>query len=319
MRPFLIIFLLVLVGFEILILFPKQTDKVIEPPQNVKATEPSKLTNQIQQEAQGVHLVESQRGTRDWELFAKQAKSYQNNPLWDLEGVRILFYNNEVQNFELKGLKGNIDTETKNMRIEGNVEIETSNGYVFIAPYVEYKASERLIFCNQLVQVKGPLIDKKRSLFLKAKGMRIPVNTEQMYLDDNVTGEKILSDSKVMKLQSEQAEFSSQSQIAKFIGNVAIDYPPMKMSSEKATFAYNDQVGQFEFLELSGKVELKEENRRAVSENLRVDFNQKIFTFSGQPRLYQGDDELTGERIVFLENGKKVKVEKVQVKSQDGL
>lgn len=319
MRPFLIVFLLALVGFEILILFPKQTDKVTESPQASPTVSQTQQTNQVQQEAQGVHLVESQRGSRDWELFAKQAKSYQNNPLWDLEGVRILFYNNEVQNFELKGLKGNIDTETKNMRIEGNVEIETSNGYVFVAPYVEYKASERLIFCSQIVQVKGPLVDKKRSLFLKARGMRIPVNTEKMYLDENVTGEKILSDNKTMKLKSDEAEFSSQNQIAKFIGHVEIDYPPMQMTSAKATFAYNDQVRQFEFLELSGKVELKEENRRAVSENLRVDFSQKTFTFSGQPRLYQGDDELTGERIVFLENGKKVKVEKVQVKSQDGL
>jgi LPS export ABC transporter protein LptC len=322
MRPFLIVFLLVLVAFEILILFPKATDKITEKAalttEKIKDGTATK-SNQIQQEAQGVHLVESQRGTRDWELFASLAKSYQNNPIWDLEGVRVLFYNQEVQTFELRGSKGKIDTQTKDMKIEGQVEIETANGYLFLAPAVEYKASERLIFCRQVVQVKGPLVGGKRSLFLRGLGMRIPVATGKMYLERDVEGEKVLSPEKLLRFRSLRAELSSQNQEARFIEQVNIDYEPMKMTSEEAVFSYNEKRKQFETLELKGKVQLTEENRRAVSENLRVDFNQKTFTFSGQPRLYQGEDELTGDQIIFLDNGKKVKVEKVRLKSQDGL
>lgn len=318
MRPFLIVFILLLIGFEILILFPKQTDKPTEAqaePSNGKPAEPAK--NQIQQKAKGIHLVESQRGVRDWELFAQSAQSYQNNPTWDLENIKLHFYNDEKQSITLKGLKGELDTKTKDMKIEGSVEIETSNGYVFVAPYVEYNSANRLIFCSSLVQVKGPMFEGKRSLFLKGTGMRIPVTTQKMFLDAAVSGEKLFTDNKKLTFRSEKAELSSLNQKAQFMEDVVIDYPPMTMKSNMATFAYSEKSQLFEYLDLSGKVELKDDKRRAVSENLRVDFATKQFTFSGQPRLYQGEDELTGEKIIFLDSGKKVKVEKVKLKSLD--
>lgn len=320
MRPFLIVFIFLLIGFEILILFPKQTDRPTESAVGSGESQaPAPTGNQIQQKAQGIHLVESQRGTRDWELFSQSAQSYQNNSVWDLENVKLLFYNEEKQTIKLTGKKGTLDTKTKNMRIEGDVEIETANGYIFSAPYVEYDSSLRLIFCSRVVEVKGPMLQSKRSLFLKGTGMRIPVSTEKMYLDHAVTGEKIFSDQKVLKLKSGRAELSSASQIALFADKVDIQYPPMTMTSERATFAYSEKTKLFDYLDLNGKVELRDENRRALSENLRVDFSTQQFTFSGRPRLYQGEDELTGEQIIFLDGGKKVKVEKVKVKSQEGM
>jgi hypothetical protein len=39
--------------------------------------------------------------------------------------------------------------------------------------------------------------------------------------------------------------------------------------------------------------------------------------FRGQPRLVQNNDELNGEEIIFLEGGKKVKVEKVKVNANE--
>lgn len=319
MRPFLIVFILLLIGFEILILFPKQTDKPTEAPQASSASSEARQTNQIQQKAQGIHLVESQHGTRDWELFSQTAQSYQNNTAWDLENVRILFYNENKQSITVKGKKGKLDTKTKDMRIEGEVEIETTNGYVFSAPYVEYESETRLISCSGVVQVKGPFIEGKRSLFLKGTGMRIPINTEKMYLDRDVSGEKIVSGEKKLTLKSHKAELSSVNQIAQFMEDVVIQYPPMTMKSDTATFAYNEKSGMFDYLELHGKVELTDEDRRALSENLKVDFSTKQLTFSGRPRLYQGEDELTGEQIIFIDNGKKVKVEKVKLRSKEGI
>ncbi len=321
-RPFLIIFILLLIGFEVLILFPKQTDKPTEAPaaaETAQVAGTARQKDQIQQKMQGVHLVESQNGTRDWELFSKNAQSYQNSPMWDLENVRIIFYNEEKQSIVLKGLKGKIDTKSKDMKIEGEVQIETTNGYVFTAPYVEYDSVNRLIFCTSLVEVKGPMLGKRRSLFIKGTGMRIPVSTQKMYLDRDVSGENVISESKTVKFKSESVELSSLSQTAKFAGGVTILYAPMTMKSTQATFSYSEKTKLFEYLDLNGKVELKDETRRAVSENLRVDFKTRQFTFSGQPRLYQGEDELSGEQIVFLEEGKKVKVEKVKLKSQEGM
>jgi len=200
------------------------------------------------------------------------------------------------------------------MRIEGNVEIETSNGYIFSAPYVEYSAEKRLIECQGVVTVRGPYEGNKRTLFMRAVGMRIPVTERKMHLDRDVRGEKIFSEGKTLDFRSDSAVLSASSQEAVLKQNVKIDYPPMKMTSQNAIFAYNEKTQDFQYLELQGKVELTDEKRRVVSENLKVDIAKQEFLFSGQPRLYQGADELMGDQIIFMDNGKKVKVEKVKAK-----
>lgn len=312
MRIALVVFLLILVLFEILILFPKQTDQANLPVQEQQAAPFNQ--KEIQQKMQGVHLVESQQGTRDWELFSKTAQSYQGRSEWDLEQVRILFYNNEVQDIVVRGEKGLIHTENRNMRIEGQVQIETSNGYVFLAPYVEYDSKLRLIECLGVVQVRGPYEHGKRSLSMKATGMRIPVTERKMYLESHVSGEKLFPENKTLAFKSGSAELSATSQTAIFKIDVIINYPPMVMRSQNAVFAYDEKTKKFDYLELQGQVELREVNRRAVSENLKIDLSKNQFTFSGQPRLYQGDDELVGEQIIFMDNGKRVKVEKVRAR-----
>jgi LPS export ABC transporter protein LptC/lipopolysaccharide transport protein LptA len=324
MRPFLIIFILLLIGFEILILFPKQTEKPTEAsqasaPADNKDGTPAKKTSQQKMQGTQIHLVESQKGSRDWELFSQSAQSDPTSSIWDLSDMKVLFYNDEKQSIVLTGQKGKIDTQTKDMKIEGNVNIETTNGYLFVAPYVEYHAKDRLITCNSLVEVKGPMLQGRRSLFLKGTGMRIPVSAEKMYLDHDVSGEKLFPGDKTITLKSEKAELSSLNQTAQFFDHVVVHYPPMTMNSEKAIFSYNEKTKLFEYLDMIGKVELRDENRRAISDKLRVDFATKQFTFSGQPRLYQGEDELAGEQIVFIDAGKKVRVEKVKLKSVEGI
>ncbi len=314
MRIALIIFLLILVFFEILILFPKQTDQAQKQVQAEKSA-PESQQSEVQQKIQGLHLVESRQGTRDWELFARHAQSYQERNEWDLEQVRILFYNNEVQDMVVRGDHGRIHAEKRDMRIEGNVEIETANGYIFQAPYVEYNSKLRLIQCAGLVQVKGPIEQRKRSLFMKATGMRIPVTERKMYLESQVSGYRVFpSEEKTLTFKSESAELSAITKTAVLRKNVIMNYNPMVMKSQVATFSYSEATKEFQYLELDGKVELKDQGRRAVSENLKVNFEKREFTFSGYPRLYQGDDELVGEQIIFMDNGKRVKVENVRAR-----
>lgn len=287
-----------------------------------KNAEPEKietLTTQnegpeILQKMQGGHLVESQQGKRDWELFSNESISYQGRSDWDLKKVEIRFYNSELQDITVKGASGNIDMETKNMRIEGDVHILTSNGYTFIAPYIQYEASTRKIYCDKLIEVLGPMRQKIRSLKMTAVGISIPINERKIYLQQNIKGRQLLESGDPVDISSQQALLSVESQTAEFSGKVMINHLKRQMRSEYALFSYNDQSKDFEYLELRNKVELTEDERRATSDNLRVDFATQTLTFSGQPRLYQGEDELVGDKITFLDGGKRVKVENVKAK-----
>ncbi|MCX7979343.1 MAG: hypothetical protein N2578_10105, partial [Bdellovibrionaceae bacterium] len=72
--------------------------------------------------------------------------------------------------------------------------------------------------------------------------------------------------------------------------------------------------GSLSLIELKGGVMLSDGPRRAMSQTLSLDLAQNQFTFDGQPKVYHGDDEISGERIVFLEGGRKVKIEKIRAK-----
>lgn len=270
--------------------------------------------NQIQQKMMGGHLVEAQGGKRDWELFSKVSISYQGRSDWDLEGVEIRFYNSELQDMVVKGNKGNIDMSTKDMRISGDVRIESSNGYVFFAPFIEYSAKNRLIFCNQSVRVLGPMISGKRNLQLNSIGIQIPINDRKMKLLKQVRGTQTTDQGQVIRVESDSAELSSVSQTASFDGRVSMQNGDQSLRSQSALFAFDEQTKKFSILDMKGNVELMQGPRKVLSDDLRIDFANEKLTFSGKPRLYQDEDELTGDKIIFLEGGKKVKVEKVKAK-----
>ena len=86
---------------------------------------------EAEQKMAGVHLVESQKGTRDWELFAKDAEGTQGNGAWLLKTVKVQFYNKEQIDFIVTGQSGKIDMKSKAMKITGQVRITSMNGYIF--------------------------------------------------------------------------------------------------------------------------------------------------------------------------------------------
>ena len=303
--------LCVFIAAQVYILVIKK-DSSEEKPKPI--TDQQNAAPEILQKMQGGHLVESQQGKRDWELFSKESISYQGRSDWDLTEVEIRFYNSELQDITVKGATGNIDMKTKNMRIEGDVQILTANGYTFIAPYIQYEAATRKIYCDQLIQVLGPIRQKVRTLKMTAIGIAIPINERRIFLQQNVKGAQLLESGESVEVSSDRAELSAKSQTAEFSGKVFINHSKRQMKSEHALFSYNDKSKAFESLELKEKVELVEGERRATSDNLKIDFATQKLTFSGQPRLYQGEDELVGDKITFLDGGKRVKVENVKAK-----
>lgn len=44
-----------------------------------------------QQKMEGVHLVESRKGSRDWELFAEVAEGYEGKGAWELKKCQSSF------------------------------------------------------------------------------------------------------------------------------------------------------------------------------------------------------------------------------------
>jgi len=326
----LFIFLLFL---EILVGFPLKLEKDSDPSwveayiakqKNGDTTEvaaPATPTNPdqqtMQQHMQGVHLVESAEGNRDWELFAESADNADIHGQWKLRKMEVLFYNHEKVEFTVTGERGNINPQSKDMTIEGHVVTKSTNGYIFTTEAVTYSAKARILRSPGHVWMRGPPDSRGLGITLEGDQMETIIEQNLMVIRDHVLAKKVLSGGKDFRIRSKIAQFSSRDKTAKFLDNVSIESGTMKMEGPEADFKYQDGTDLLQAVQVLGGVKVSDVDKYATSDSVNFDPTENQVILSGSPRVVQNNDELTGDRIIFIDGGKKVKVEKVRIKKEN--
>ena len=321
----------VLLGFlfvEILIVFPSKleieddkslrsrVEKQEERIKNKKLFDDdiSKLSDQ---RMGGVHLVESQQGLRDWELFAKSAEGSQASGTWKLHQVRVLFYNKEKVEFTVVGDHGSIDSKSKDLSILGNVATRSENGYVFQTSSIFYSSHKRQILSPNQVIMTSPKDVSGEGLMLKGRNMLVLVDASKMFINAEVIARKVMKNGMAFGVAADGAEFSGKSREAKFNGKVVIGYDKMQMEGPTAAFLFSGETDKLSTVLVDGGVKVTGANKSAVSKSVTLDLLANQYIFRGSPKVTQNEDELTGEEIIFLEGGKKVRIEKARAKLEN--
>ena len=108
------------------------------------------------------------------------------------------------------------------------------------------------------------------------------------------------------------ATFSGKSSEAHFENNVVLNYGSMLIKGPDCYFIYSSNMKSLERVNVKGGVELTDKKRRATSQDLMVDVLKATLRFTGSPKIYQDQDEIAGEEILLLDNGKRLKILKVR-------
>jgi len=306
--------LLAFLFIEVLIIFPQRLE-------HKEDTAPAPLPTpadsaQPEQKVQGMHLVESQQGSRDWELFSEMAEGSQGKGAWELKNIKVLFYNNEKVSFTVTGKTGTIDGKSKDLRIKGDVVTKSANGYIFKTPSVLYRSKQRQIQSPEKVFMVGPKDEMGEGFELEGRNMLVKVDDSQMTVNQDIRGSKKFKDGKTFVVKSDRAEFSGKSHQAKFLGNVDIRYADLRLQGPAAIFQYKGNTDLINYIQMQGGVRVHDEDKLATAEIVNLDLLKNIFTFRGNPKVIQNSDELSGEEIIFLDGGKKVKVEKIRARME---
>jgi LPS export ABC transporter protein LptC len=267
-----------------------------------------------EQKMEGVHLVESRAGDRDWELYAEAAEGYQGQGKWELKNVRVLFYSKEDVQFTVTGNAGTIDTKTKDMNIVGDVKTLSSNGYRFQTSAVSYIARDRILRSKDKVKMVGPPDARGKAIILNGGNMETQIDNSVMMISDNVHAEKALENGKNFVIRSKGAEFSSKSFSARFFNQVSIELDTMKMEGPEANFQYDKGKDFLQSILVKGGVKVSDLDKYATSEQVRFEPLENKFILSGRPRVVQNNDEIQGDQIIFIDGGKKVKVENIRAR-----
>jgi LPS export ABC transporter protein LptC len=313
LKNILFVILLVFLFVEVLIIFPSRLERKEEAapvaPAKVDSTQP-------EQKMKGVHLVETQQGNRDWELFSAAAEGYQGKGAWELKNVKVLFYNKEKVSFTVTGDRGSIDGKSKDLKIKGNVVTKSENGYTFKTSSIFYSSKKRQILSPENLTMIGPKDEMGDGFVLEGANMLVLVDDSRMTITQDVKGSKKFKDGKDFFITSHQAEFSGQSRQAKFSGNVEMKYANLRLQGPAAIFQYKGNTALISYIQMQGGVRVNDADKVATADTVNLDLFKNIFTFRGKPKVVQNNDELTGEEIIFLDGGKKVKVEKVRARME---
>ncbi|MGZ3771055.1 MAG: LPS export ABC transporter periplasmic protein LptC [Bdellovibrio sp.] len=324
-KNLLFISLLVVLFVEVLIIFPSRLEHEDEAEVRARVQEQVKseaekkteTSSLAEQKMKGVHLVESQQGNRDWELFAAAGEGSQGTGTWKLQNVKVLFYKKQKVEFTVTGDLGTIDYKSKDLSVVGNVVTRSENGYVFKTPSIFYSSAKREIESPEEVVMVGPKDESSNGMDLKGHHMKVFVDQSKMVILDKVVAQKTEKDGKKMEISSNGVELSGKSHEAVFKGAVQIVYDKMKMEGPEASFLYKDKGNILSSVAITGGVRVNGKEKSATAETVLLDLLEKKYTFRGHPKVIQNQDELTGEEITFLEGGKKVKIEGARAKVEN--
>ena len=308
--------LLLILVIEIVIVAPEAVneDQSGVEGEEVESTGPNDL---VQQAMQGVHLIETSEGQKEWELWADEALAFKSEQQWTLENVKAIFTGKDGVYFTVTGREGFVEPETKNMKVKGNVITRSSNGYVFKTETVNYTSLSRLLESPGEVEVIGPRDVNGNSLRLAGKGMTADLLESVMDIHENVKATKAVKANQIARIRSQRARMSGKKSSASFHGNVIIDMDDMRITGPDAEFIYDKSNSVIESMYVKNGVRVSDALKYATSDNVKVLFDEEKFVFRGAPRVVQNNDELTGEQIVFLDGGDRVKVQKVRARVEE--
>jgi len=126
-----------------------------------------------------VCYTEAKNGSKSWELVADQVNIPQGRKVI-LKTIKTTFFSETNSPIYLTADKGELDLNTKNIKLEGNVRIWQKDGYVLITTRLDYRNHQHLLFTDAPVKIKG------NNISVIAKGMRYFIKENKFVLCQKV-------------------------------------------------------------------------------------------------------------------------------------
>lgn len=295
---------------EVLLLGSRYLDRNDESVNNIN----NLITTKSDQKMEKIHLVEGVGSTKEWELFADFAEGFIGQGVWNLTKVKVIFYAKTGDSYIVQGKRGQIDA-SKNIDIVGDVSTRSSNGYDFKTSSLHYKSGTKVMNAPESLRLQGPKDSSGNRLRLQGRGISTFLENSLMNIENEVIAERVMENGKNLNIKSNKAQLSGQSNLVRFYDSVKMYYDSFSIQGPEALFAYQSRDADVpKSIIINGGVQVTDLEKVASGENLQIDVSDDRYVLRGSPKLIQGTDELKGEEIIFLEGGKKVKVESIKAK-----
>lgn len=292
----------------------QKNEDVIDPDKKtVFETENKK--NVVDQKMRGIHIVENGGNDKGYKLFANEAVGTADLK-WVLKAVNVQFFNANKANYTVTGDIGETDGISKDIVIRGRVTTSSTNGYSFKTDTLRYSAQQKIMTSIDAVVMEGPADKSGKGFRLTGEKLLVDLTKNKMSILDKIVTVKVINE-KNFRLTSVRADFSNLNQEAVFSGDVKMNLGTFYVQAPLAQFIYSDTNKSLVKILLKQGVAFVEGDRSGTCNELEMDLNQNKMTLRGQPKVQQGEDEIRGQEIVFIDGGKKVKINKISKESKN--
>ncbi len=168
---FLIVIILVIMG----VLLYKNTSMILNEKTFHEALNPA-----AQISLESPHFIEMNGEVTVFEVEADEAYYYKESNLAHLKRPSAKLYGKNGKNTFIQGDEGIINTETNNIEVTGNVEIDTVDGYYMETSFVKYENDKMLISTDADIRLTG------KGFEIRGKGMTTRLDQEVSRIHQNV-------------------------------------------------------------------------------------------------------------------------------------
>ncbi|MBA4392232.1 MAG: LPS export ABC transporter periplasmic protein LptC [Desulfobacca sp.] len=125
---------------------------------------------------QEINFVQVKDGVKLWELKAEAVTYQQPQNQISFKKVTLTYFPKGESPVTLVGNLGKLDTQKKNVFIEGEVVISTPEGYELKAPSLQYEDEKREVSTDKEFTFKGP------NIFLDGQGVSMNLDTQVVWV-----------------------------------------------------------------------------------------------------------------------------------------
>jgi LPS export ABC transporter protein LptC/lipopolysaccharide transport protein LptA len=255
-----------------------------------------------------VKYTGEKRGVVDWELTAKIARKYLDQPLIELENLKGTYKPKPDVSIEFTGTKGSMDTEKETGRVD-NVEVFYKGEYTLKSPNMEFDFKKGLTTTKEVVIIKGKKID------MKGIGLLANTNEETVKILSDVAG-IIVTEKGKYNFQADSLLYYFQ--VASYIleGKVIMKGEDLDMVCDIVHIYSTDN--EVDRIEADGNVRVITKGMVAKSEKAVYHFKEGKIVFTQSPRVIKDNVEMKGVRVTYTTNDGKLSVEQPKIRMEKG-
>ncbi len=134
------------------------------------------MSKNVDLQIRDVHYTEVGDPDSIWEINADTAKYVKKDNVVFFENIRVKLIMSGGKTYVMTGDEGRLRTDTKNIKICGDVEVVSDKGDRFSTDYLDYYSSDKRVYTDGRITMKNPQME------VSGIGMSLSLKTEKVTL-----------------------------------------------------------------------------------------------------------------------------------------